>query len=1091
MSINTSISPYNDDFEPSKKYAQILAVPGRAEQAREFTQAQSILLHIIKKLSAAVLNEGSIISGMDFTIQDNTVTVNPGQIYLNGIVHDFDGQEVYISKSGEERIGAKLISSIITEAQDTTLRDPAQGYANYSQPGAHRLKYEVQLVLNDSTVPTIYTLVDGLLQLEIQKPQLDVVTDLLAKRMFDESGNYLVSGMSMYTKESEDVNSITLVVNAGRAYVQGYEVNRPSPAYITISKSQDTRSVIGELKVYHTGTDLYKLNNLNANQITQVIATVSVTQTVTRGNIANGMDLLPKTPVLSITSIVQGETTYVAGTSYQLSGDSVDWSLGGAEPSNGSTYSITYQYNKELVLGVDYQLTNQGTLSYLDLSPSGDNPVDSSNVTVSYDYYLARADRIYLDKDGAIDIMYGQSDISSLIGAPEDKDSYRLSLGTISLQPNSSTVTVKNETITRLSMKDLANLTARVDNIEYNTAINELDNEAMSGQSPTAMKGVLTDGFLGFSKTDLGHDLYNASIDVENNELELPSDYSIFKANMNTGASSGVITGNYILGSYSEETVINQSLSTGTINVNPYKVFTNSPTIILSPSVDNWINTSNITVDGGVQTQTQYVVWSRRYKPADGTIVSTSKSTNTKVRDSILPYARQIPITITGNGFPDYSDSFKATIDGVSVNLSPVGGSGTTVGTAPGSVKASSNGSISATFTIPSGIRSGATQVVLSNGLYSANAVFTATGISRITQVTNTTVVTLTKRYDPVAQTFQLPVDRMITSCNLWFASKDPSIPITIQIRNVINGYPGVDVLASRVLSSSQVNTSSNGQANPTPVTFNNPVLCNANEQYCIVILSTSDQYQLHVATLSHNDLTTGKLVTTQPYTEGSLFTSSNGITWTPDQTSDLRFELKAAVFGATNKTIQFDSISSINIDGIIAMMDFDLPTGTSAHWQYKIGTGSWLPITANDLFDISVATSITLRAIFTCTRNLSPILLVDSANIVGTQVSTSGIYVGKLVTTSQSYANVKVIMECALPSGSTVVPQISTDDNTWVTPTQVSAEPNSDGVYTRFTYTYTIPDSGSSTKYRCRINLSTSSRLSKPKVRKLLNILT
>ncbi len=42
--VDINKSPHYDDYDPSKKYTQLLAVPGRAEQAREFTQVQSLYL---------------------------------------------------------------------------------------------------------------------------------------------------------------------------------------------------------------------------------------------------------------------------------------------------------------------------------------------------------------------------------------------------------------------------------------------------------------------------------------------------------------------------------------------------------------------------------------------------------------------------------------------------------------------------------------------------------------------------------------------------------------------------------------------------------------------------------------------------------------------------------------------------------------------------------------------------------------------------------------------------------------------------------------------------------------------------------------
>ena len=48
MAVDTSISPYYDDFNSAKNYNKILFKPGVPVQARELTQVQSILQNQIK-----------------------------------------------------------------------------------------------------------------------------------------------------------------------------------------------------------------------------------------------------------------------------------------------------------------------------------------------------------------------------------------------------------------------------------------------------------------------------------------------------------------------------------------------------------------------------------------------------------------------------------------------------------------------------------------------------------------------------------------------------------------------------------------------------------------------------------------------------------------------------------------------------------------------------------------------------------------------------------------------------------------------------------------------------------------------------------
>ena len=51
MSLYFNVDPYYDDFDQTKNFHRILFKPGRAVQARELTQAQTILQDQITKFA--------------------------------------------------------------------------------------------------------------------------------------------------------------------------------------------------------------------------------------------------------------------------------------------------------------------------------------------------------------------------------------------------------------------------------------------------------------------------------------------------------------------------------------------------------------------------------------------------------------------------------------------------------------------------------------------------------------------------------------------------------------------------------------------------------------------------------------------------------------------------------------------------------------------------------------------------------------------------------------------------------------------------------------------------------------------------------
>lgn len=66
----TSVSPYFNDWDETKKYLQMLFVPGRALQARELTQVQNILQSQIDRFGSHYFKTGEQIAGGSLTTND-------------------------------------------------------------------------------------------------------------------------------------------------------------------------------------------------------------------------------------------------------------------------------------------------------------------------------------------------------------------------------------------------------------------------------------------------------------------------------------------------------------------------------------------------------------------------------------------------------------------------------------------------------------------------------------------------------------------------------------------------------------------------------------------------------------------------------------------------------------------------------------------------------------------------------------------------------------------------------------------------------------------------------------------------------------
>jgi hypothetical protein len=160
--------------------------------------------------------------------------------------------------------------------------------------------------------------------------------------------------------------------------------------------------------------------------------------------------------------------------------------------------------------------------------------------------------------------------------------------------------------------------------------------------------------------------------------------------------------------------------------------------------------------------------------------------------------------------------------------------------------------------------------------------------------------------YDPLAQTFMVSSKggAFITKVDVFFSTKDANIPVNLQIRESVNGYPGPGILPfSKVtLNPDKVNTSNDASV-ATTFTFESPVFLNDETEYCVVLLSDSNNYRVWIAQLGEKNIGTDRFISEQPYA-GVLFKSQNASTWTANQEQDLKFTIYRAKFNTNTEGV-------------------------------------------------------------------------------------------------------------------------------------------------------------------------------------------
>ena len=172
-------------------------------------------------------------------------------------------------------------------------------------------------------------------------------------------------------------------------------------------------------------------------------------------------------------------------------------------------------------------------------------------------------------------------------------------------------------------------------------------------------------------------------------------------------------------------------------------------------------------------------------------------------------------------------------------------------------------------------------------------------------------VISDTGWYDPLAQTFLIDCKggAFLSKVDIFFAHKDTAKPVSLEIREVVNGYPGKRILpfSTVVLNPEDVKLSTNTVVldevlvpkydTPTTFTFPSPVYVEDKTEYCIVLMSPgSTEYKVWISNMGDAIPGSSQTISEQPYA-GVLFKSQNASTWTENQDQDLKFTVYRAKF--------------------------------------------------------------------------------------------------------------------------------------------------------------------------------------------------
>jgi len=268
---------------------------------------------------------------------------------------------------------------------------------------------------------------------------------------------------------------------------------------------------------------------------------------------------------------------------------------------------------------------------------------------------------------------------------------------------------------------------------------------------------------------------------------------------------------------------------------------------------------------------------------------------------------------------------------------------------------------------------------------------------------------------DPLSQTFIIDSASnrngiFLKSIDLYFKTKDETLPVMIEIRPTINGYPSTSTVvpfSEVILNPSQISISNGpdplSQTN-TRFNFDSPVYLSPGE-YAIIIKTNSSQYEIWSGVVGETVLNSdgsynilNEKVTKQPLT-GSLYSSHNSGTWEQLYNESIMFKLNKCKFDYS-----VDSLISMNVKQPTTPEDFSLfKFNTSIlknfsniinpNFYYKIGNDNWVEFHENrnieldEVKQLSSTSEIKLKANIpsqiNVDENVSPVIDLERLSFI------------------------------------------------------------------------------------------------------------
>ena len=218
----------------------------------------------------------------------SALSVNEGIFFIRGFFVKNVTSTIILDQytnTPSYRVGFLLKEEIVSPSLvNSDLYDNAKGFSNESAPGADRFKLSTRLHKkpltdnDDSNFVELFRVENGRVEEIVTKTEYNIFAEELARRTYDESGDYYVRPFSLEVRESLNDrignkgiyfdtqttsngnapgdDSVCLQISSGKAFVRGYEIDKISTTSLDILKPRTTKTLNNQSVPIRVGTSI-------------------------------------------------------------------------------------------------------------------------------------------------------------------------------------------------------------------------------------------------------------------------------------------------------------------------------------------------------------------------------------------------------------------------------------------------------------------------------------------------------------------------------------------------------------------------------------------------------------------------------------------------------------------------------------------------------------------------------------------------------------------------------------------------------------------------------------------------------------------